>query len=64
MATGHLRKRIGKAGDVSYQLMVEGERDPLTGKRERTYKAVRGTKKQAEATLRKLIDEMENGGIT
>jgi len=63
MATGHIRKRVGKNGAVSYQLIVESERDPLTGKRERSYKTVTGTKKQAEATLRKLIAEVENGGI-
>ena len=61
MATGHIRKRIGKNGDVSYQIVAEGERDPITGKRERTYSTVKGSKKQAEAALRKLIDEMENG---
>jgi len=63
MATGHIRKRVGKTGAVSYQLIVESERDPLTGKRERSYKTVNGTKKQAEATLRKMIAEVENGGI-
>ncbi|MBE6899266.1 MAG: site-specific integrase [Ruminococcaceae bacterium] len=63
MATGHIRKRVGKNGAVSYQLIVESERDPLTGKRERSYKTVTGTKKQAEATLRKLIAEVENGDI-
>ena len=63
MATGHIRKRVGKNGAVSYQLIVESERDPLTGKRDRSYKTINGTKKQAEATLRKLIAEVENGGI-
>ena len=63
MATGHLRKRIGTNGDVSYQLTAEGDRDPLTGKRERKYKTVKGTKKQAEAELRKMIAELESGSI-
>lgn len=64
MATGHLRKRINKNGRVSYQLTAEGERDPLTGKRERKYKTVTGTKKQAEAELRKMISDLETGNIT
>lgn len=63
MATGHIRKRLNKNGSVSYQLIVESERDPLTGKRERTYKTISCTKKQAEATLRKMIAEVENGGV-
>lgn len=63
MATGHLRKRINKNGSVSYQLTTEGERDPLTGKRERKYKTVTGTKKQAEAELRKMISNLETGNI-
>lgn len=64
MATGHLRKRINKNGSVSYQLTAEGERDPLTGKRERKYKTVTGTKKQAEAELRKMISDLESGNIS
>ena len=43
MATGHLRKRINNKGGVSYQITAEGERDPLTGKRERRYKTITGT---------------------
>lgn len=57
MATGHIRKRTGTNGAISYQLTAEGDRDPLTGKRERKYKTVKGTKKQAEAELRKMISE-------
>ncbi len=64
MATGHIRKRINKKGSVSYQLTAEGDRDPLTGKRERKYKTVNGTKKQAEAELRKMISDLETGNIT
>ena len=63
MATGHLRKRINKNGSISYQLVVEGERDPLNGKRERKFKTVNGTKKQAEAELRKMIADLETGNI-
>lgn len=62
MAIGHIRKRTSKTGS-SWQLVVESERDPITGKRERTYKTFKGTKKQAEAELRNLISKIENGGI-
>jgi len=63
MATGHLRERINKDGSRSWQITVETERDPLTGKRDRRFKTIKGTKKQAEATMRKLITEMDSGGI-
>lgn len=63
MATGHIRKRKNKNGSISYQITAEGERDPLTGKRERKYKTVTGTKKQAEAELRKMISDLETGNI-
>lgn len=62
MATGHIRKRTTKTGS-SWQLVVEGEHNPITGKRDRTYKTFKGTKKQAEAELRRLVSEIENGGI-
>lgn len=63
MATGHIRKRTTKSGKTSYQVIVESEHDPLTGKRERQYKTVNGTRKQAEALLRKMIGEVEEGNI-
>lgn len=62
MATGHYRERKTKSG-VSYQLTVETDRDPITGKRERHYETFKGTKKQMEARLRKFIEEVENGGV-
>lgn len=63
MATGHYVKRIGVNGDVSYQIVVEEDRDPISGKRRRHYKTVKGSKKSAEAAMRKMITEVENGGI-
>ena len=63
MATGHIRKRIGTNGATSYQITAEADRDPLTGKRERRYKTIKGTKKQAEAELRKMIADLESGNI-
>ena len=45
MVTGHIRKRTTKDGKASYQIILETDRDPLTGKRQRLHKTVRGTKK-------------------
>ena len=42
---------------------MEGERDPITGKRERKYKTVTGTKKQAEIVMKKMIADLESGNI-
>ena len=59
MATGHLRKRGTQGGLTTYQVVVESERDPTTGKRERKYKTVKGTKKQAEAVLKKMLADLD-----
>ena len=45
MATGHLRPIENKKGK-SWQIVLELERDPVTGKRERRCKTVKGSKKQ------------------
>ena len=60
MATGNITKRETKKG-ISYELTVEGERDPETGKRVRFFKRVQGTEKEAKAELRKMITEYEQG---
>ena len=61
--TGHIRKRTNKGGKISYQIIIESDKDPITGKRQRTYQTVNGTKKQAEATLNKLLYQLQNGGV-
>lgn len=58
--SGHIRKRVKKNGDVSYQIIIELPIDPATGKRNRKYKTIKGTKKQAEKVLRKMMDDLEN----
>lgn len=63
MATGHVRKRVGKHGTASWQVVVEDDCDPITGKRNRKYKTVKGTKKAAEAAMRQMIAEMESGSL-
>jgi len=55
--TGHIRKRETK-GEVSYQIIVETP-SALHGKRNRIYKSIKGSKKQAEALLRQMIAEVE-----
>lgn len=61
MSQGSIIKREGKNGAVSYLLKWEGERDPATGKRIQRYKTVRGTKKEAQAELRRLLGAVDNG---
>lgn len=58
--SGHVRKRETKNGRV-YQVIIEKPPNAVTGKRERKYFTVRGTKKEAEKFLRDTISEMENG---
>lgn len=59
--TGHIRKRVDKNGNISYQLIVDLGKDPLTGKRIRRYFTVKGTKKQAQAKLRNSLNSSMQG---
>lgn len=54
----HLRKK----GTKKWQIILELERDPITGERKRKYKTVSGTKKEAEAKMAELIQRYENNG--
>ena len=60
MATGNITKRKRKNG-IHYELSVEGERDPETGKRQRFTKTVDCSEKEAKAELRRMITEVEQG---
>ena len=62
MAKGHIRKRTSKSGTVSYQLVIETEKDPITGKRERSYYTY-PTKRQAEAELHNKIYALNTGSV-
>lgn len=53
----HLRKR----GNNTWQICIEKGRDPMTGKRQRVYKTVKGTKKEAEKEMHRMAYEIENG---
>lgn len=63
MYTHHIRKRENK-NTTSWQIIVEGEHDPVNGKRVRYHKTVKGTKKEAQAEAMKMINQLDNGGIT
>jgi len=52
----HIRRR----GD-SWQICVESGRDPITGKRERIYETIKGTKKEAEARMHELAHTIKTG---
>jgi integrase len=60
MSRGSIIKREGKKG-VSYLLKYDAERDPTTGARVQRYKTCTGTKKEAQAELRRLMGEVDTG---
>ena len=60
MVTGNIQKRKRKNG-YAWEITIETPPDPITKKRNRTTKTVKGTKKEAEQVLRKLIAEAEKG---
>ncbi len=60
MVTGNVQKRKRKNG-YAWEITLEMPPDPVTKKRNRTTKTVKGTKKEAEQVLRKLIAEAEKG---
>ena len=53
---------VTRRGKSSWRLKFEaGDRDPVTGKRQTRYVTVRGTKKEAQAELVRLLAEVEKG---
>jgi len=57
MARGHLRKR----SDDSWTIVLELERDPITGKRRQKWVTVKGTKREAEKKLSELQVQVDQG---
>ena len=55
MAIGSIRKRTDSRGNVTYQITLELDRDPITGTRHRRYHTVHGTKRDAQEVLKKLL---------
>ena len=60
IVSANMRKRETKDG-YSWQITAELPRDPITGKRNRVFRTVRGTKKEAEQAKRELMAELEKG---
>ena len=60
MASGNIVERIRGNGEKKYEITVEGERDLLTGKRNRMYKTV-DSMKEAKTVMRQMIVDMERG---
>ena len=60
MSKGSIIKREGKNG-VSWLLKYNAAPDPLTGERRQRYVTVKGTKKEAQAELRRLLSEIDKG---
>lgn len=58
---GHLEVKSGKKGK-RYQLVIEGPRNPITGKRQRQYETVLLPKREAEKLLHQRLAEL-NAGI-
>ena len=50
-----------KNGTVSYQIVIEGEKDPVTGKRMRSYQTVHGKKRDAIRMMNQIIAEKNAG---
>ena len=52
--TGHLAPRETRKGK-HYQMVIEGPRDPVTGRRERSYETLRLPKREAEKVLHERL---------
>ncbi len=64
MATGSIREKKTKTGEIRYQITIECGNDELTGNRQRIYKNVSGSKREAKALMHKMIIEAEQGIAT
>ena len=63
MASGNIVERVRKSGKRSFEITVEGERDPLTGRRNRAYKTVSCSEKEAKKIMRRMITDIEQNKI-
>ena len=57
ITTGSIRERKHKV----WQITIELPKDPITGKRNRRYRTVEGSKKEAERAMHEFITELEKG---
>ncbi len=60
MSNGTIIRREGKRG-TSYLLKYDGPRDPATGRRHQLYKTVRGSLRDAQRELRRLLGQLDDG---
>ena len=58
---GTLRRRPGKKNEENWQLIIDLEPDPTTGRRRRRYQEFQGTRRDAERALARMVTEAENG---
>ena len=63
MASGNIVERKTKSGQRRYEITVEGARDPLTGRRNRVYKTVNCSEKEARKIMHRMINDMEQNKI-
>lgn len=57
ITSGSIRQRRPKV----WQITIELPKDPVTGKRNRRYRTIEGTKKEAERAMHEFITELEKG---
>src|SRR5262249_35966798 len=57
MSQGHIRPR----GAGTWELKFDLGRDPLTGKRQSRYVSIKGTKREAQAELTRLLNDTNSG---
>jgi hypothetical protein len=50
-------------GKHSWEVSVRAGRDPVTGKYARVYRSVRGTRKDAERVIARLLHEVTHGAL-
>src|SRR5207244_7830919 len=60
---GRLRRRPSQSREDTWELIVDIDADPVTGKRRRRYKAFQGTRKQAEKALAELVQQVQPGSL-
>ena len=57
MSSGHIRRR----GKRSWEIKFDLGRDPATGKRKTQYRSFKGTKREAQAELMRLLNQANEG---
>ena len=58
---GYIKKREGKKGNVSWDIVISLGRDPISGRYKQKWETCRGSKKDAEKRLAELILLFEKG---